>query len=110
MDTMVWVYLIAMLGLGGIILETFVSWRKASVEQEEDLTRVRAGIRQHETAAEALEARRLEVSAHLAELRSERDEYSSEVEMKRQTFEELLNRWRLHNPGDPFDTDPGHVR
>ena len=107
---MVWVYVIVALGLIGIIVETWLSFRKELEEIQEDVHRVRMGIRQHEAATSGLEEKRVELEAHSSELRSEREEYTGEVEMKRQTVDELLARWRLHHPGDPFDIDPGHIR
>jgi len=47
---MLWVYLIASVGLAGIIVETWFSHRKATAQVREDITRVRTGIRQHQSA------------------------------------------------------------
>lgn len=107
---MFWVYCIVSLGLVGIMVETWLSSRKDRDEMAEDLERVRHGIQQHELATTQLEEKRQQLDSHITQLRGESEQYTAEVELKRQTFDELLQRWRLHNPGDPFDMDAGRIR
>ena len=107
---MFWVYCIVSLGLVGIMVETWLSFRKEREELDEDLARVRHGIQQHDAATTQLEEKRQQLDSHINQLRGESEQYNAEVELKRQTFDELLQRWRLHNPGDPFDTDSGRPR
>jgi cytochrome c biogenesis protein ResB len=66
-----WVYVIVALGLVGILVETFLSFRKEMRQVDEDVRRVRAGIRQHEEATAGLEGKRAELEAHNQELRAE---------------------------------------
>jgi chromosome segregation ATPase len=104
-----WVYFIVALGLLGIMVEIWMSFRKQTEELREDRERVRAGIRQHESAIADLEQRRKQAEAEITELTGERDGYKGEVELKTQELDELLQRWRQHNVGDPFDPDPGRI-
>lgn len=106
---MLWVYFIIALGLVGIMVEAWMSYRKSAEEMVGDRDRVRAGIRQHETAITDLEERRQQTEAHIVELKEEQQRYTGEVEFKTQELDELVARWRLHNVGDPFNTDPGRI-
>tara|TARA_B100001964_G_C14045869_1_gene514754 strand:+ start:190 stop:513 length:324 start_codon:yes stop_codon:yes gene_type:complete len=103
---MLWVYLIASVGLAGIIVETWFSHRKATAQVREDITRVRTGIRQHQSATTAIEDKRKAAEEHSRELTAEREKYAPEVELKRQELEELVEIWRKHHPVDPFDDMP----
>lgn len=102
---MLWAYTIVGLGLVGIMVENWLSYRRNNEELREDLARVRHGIEQHDAATAKLEDSRQQLESHIVQLKSDAEKYNAEVEMKRQTFDELLQRWRLHNPGDPFDGD-----
>ena len=106
---MLWVFLIAAVGLAGIIAETWLSYRKDASQMQQDLARVRTGIRQHETATIGIEEKRRASDEHTAELRVESEKYTAEVELKRQELEELLEHWRKHHPGDPFDSDSRRI-
>jgi hypothetical protein len=100
---MLWVYFIAAIGLLGIIIETWMSHRKEMAQVRDDIQRVRAGIRQHESANSGIEDKRQTSVAHAAELKEELDRETAEAELKRQELEELLELWRKHHPGEPFD-------
>lgn len=101
---MLWVYIIAGIGLVGIIAETWMSHRKATAQISEDLRRIRGAIHQHEAANSGIEERRQSSVAHTTELKAELEKYTAEVELKRQELEELVELWTRNHPGgDPFD-------
>ena len=106
---MLWVYIIAAVGLVGIMVETWLSYRKDAAQMQEDIVHVRSGIRQHETATTGIEDKRRASDEHTAELRVENETYTTEVELKRQELEELIERWSKHHPGDPFDLDSRRI-
>lgn len=51
---MLWVYIIAAVGLVGIMVETWLSYRKEAAQMQSETVHVRSGIRQNEAAATAL--------------------------------------------------------
>lgn len=106
---MLWVYIIAAVGLVGIMVETWLSYRKEAAQMQSETVHVRSGIRQNEAAATGIENKRHASDEHTAELKVETEKYTAEVELKRQELEELLELWSKHHPGDPFDSDSHRI-
>jgi len=61
---MLWVYIIAAVGLVGIMVETWLSYRKEAAQMQSETVHVRSGIRQNEAAATGIENKRRQRRAH----------------------------------------------
>ena len=84
---MLWVYIIAAVGLVGIMVETWLSYRKEAAQMQSETVHVRSGIRQNEAAATGIENKRHASDEHTAELKVETEKYTAEVELKRQELD-----------------------
>lgn len=87
---MLWVYIIAAVGLVGIMVETWLSYRKEAAQMQSETVHVRSGIRQNEAAATGIENKRHASDEHTAELKVETEKYTAEVELKARS---LRNCW-----------------